>query len=138
MKKKLPCVLLVDDDYVTNFLNAKVIEHAKIAEHVEVKLNGQEALDFLTKEKITDTASPCLILLDINMPIMDGWEFLQAYQQGALDQKNKANIVMLTTSSNPDDIKRAQNIPFVSGFKSKPLTTEILEDIIHSHFGEYL
>lgn len=134
MKRKLPSVLLIDDDYVTNFLNTKVIEHAKITEHVEVKLNGKEALDFLTDK----ASSPTLILLDINMPVMDGWEFLQAYEQKALDKKNKSNIVMLSTSSNPDDMERAKQLAFVCDFKSKPLTSEILEEIIHNHFEDYL
>ncbi|MDF2454458.1 MAG: response regulator [Cytophagaceae bacterium] len=134
MKRKLPSVLLIDDDSVTNFLNKKVIEQAKITEHVEVKLNGKEALSFLTDKE----SSPALILLDINMPVMDGWEFLQAYQQEALDKKNKTNIILLSTSSNPDDIERAKSLPFVCDFKSKPLTSEILKEIIHNYFEEYL
>ncbi len=136
MKRKLPCVLLIDDDYVTNFLNTKVLEQAKVAEHIEVKLNGQEAMSYLTNSK--DESSPTLILLDINMPVMDGWEFLLAYQQEALDQKIKTNIILLSASSNPDEIQRAKKIPFVSDFKTKPLTSEILEEIIHDYFEEYL
>ncbi|MDB5256125.1 MAG: response regulator [Chitinophagaceae bacterium] len=134
-KKKLQCVLLIDDDEVTNFLNRRVIEYSKIAEHVEVKLNGQEALDFLTDKQTTDNSLlPCLILLDINMPVMDGWEFMQEYTKEALDQKKNMNIVMLSTSTNPDDIKRAASLPFVKAFKSKPLTSEVLEEILTNYF----
>lgn len=134
-KKKLQCVLLIDDDEVTNFLNRRVIEYSKIAEHVEVKLNGQEALDFLNNKGTTDNSLlPCLILLDINMPVMDGWEFMQAYTQKALDQKKNMNIVMLSTSTNPEDIKRAAGLPFVKAFKSKPLTSEDLVEIMNNYF----
>ena len=138
MKKKLSCVLLVDDDYVTNFLNTKVLEQAKVTEHIEVKLNGQEALEFLTNKEHHTDAAPNLILLDLNMPVMDGWEFLQAYHEESLDQKNKSNIILLSASANPDDVKRAKNIPFVCGFKTKPLTSEVLEDIMNDYFEDYL
>lgn len=138
MKKKLACVLLVDDDSVTNFLNAKVIEQAKVAEHIEVKLNGQEALDFLTPQDTTAGDPPCLILLDLNMPIMDGWDFLEAYKEKVAKQNSKTNIILLSASSNPDDIKRASQIPIVSAYRTKPLTTELLEEIIQDYFEEYL
>jgi CheY-like chemotaxis protein len=131
-KKKLQCVLLIDDDEVTNFLNRKVIEYSKITEHVEVKLNGQEALDYLTDKENTEL--PCLILLDINMPVMDGWEFMKAYTHVAKDLRKQMNIVMLSTSTNPDDIKRAATLPNVKAFKSKPLTSEMLNEILNTYF----
>ena len=136
MKKKLNCVLLVDDDNVTNFLHSKVIEKADITDHIEVKLNGQEALDFLTlqQKKGNEAIQPSLILLDINMPIMDGWEFLEAYHNQAALANKKTNIVMLTTSSNPDDKKRAEKLPFISAFRNKPLTLEMLEEILQEYF----
>ncbi len=132
--KKLQCILLIDDDEVTNFLNRKIIEQSHITERIEVKLNGQEALDFLNDKVMGDHALPCLILLDINMPVMDGWEFMQAYTKEAIDQKKKMSIVMLSTSSNPDDIKRAKSLPSVRAFKSKPLTSEMLEEILTNYF----
>ncbi|MDB5273941.1 MAG: hypothetical protein JWO58_2308 [Chitinophagaceae bacterium] len=138
MKKKLNCVLLVDDDNVTNFLNRKVIEKADIANRIEVKLNGQEALDYLSSQAKGDTTQPCLIILDINMPIMDGWEFIEAYNKQDAQSNKKTNIVMLSTSSNPDDKKRAENLPIIAAFKNKPLTFEILDDIMKTHFEEYL
>ncbi len=138
MKKKLDCVLLIDDDDVSNFLNRRVIECAAITEHIEVKLNGKEALDYLNAvddEKIP-SSDLLLILLDINMPIMDGWEFLAAYHKQQQMKQRKANIVMLSTSNNPDDQKRAEGFPFIRGFKSKPLTLEVIEDIVKMHYGE--
>jgi CheY-like chemotaxis protein len=137
IKKTLPCVLLVDDDDVTNFLNTKVIEHTATAAHIEVKLNGQEALDYLIdRDKSKEDHSPCLVLLDINMPVMDGWEFLQAYQHEIEDQKNY--IVLLTASVNPDDIIKSKSFTQVNEFKCKPLTSEIMGEIIDNYFEKYL
>jgi len=132
-KKKIQCILLIDDDEVTNFLNKKVIEYCQVTEHIEVKLNGQEALNFLTGKETGNHSQPSLILLDINMPVMDGWEFMEAYNLKDLDQ-NKINIVMLSTSNNPEDIQRAANIPHVIAFKTKPLTSEMLEEIVTNYF----
>jgi CheY-like chemotaxis protein len=139
MKNKLNCVLLVDDDDATNFMSRLVIDRAGITDHVEIALNGRDAMEYLTKTvipvKTEHTTRPSmLILLDINMPIMDGWEFLQAYK--ALDTKPKDEIiiVMITTSSNLEDEKRAAEIPEVAGFAHKPLRLAMVEDILKKHF----
>ena len=83
MKTKLNCILLVDDDEPTNFLNQMVIEELDIAEQIRVAQNGQEALTYLKKTGIGDENFPLpdLILLDINMPAMNGWEFLERYRK---------------------------------------------------------
>ncbi|RVT80041.1 response regulator [Flavobacterium sufflavum] len=143
MKKKLNCVLLVDDDNGTNFINQMIIKKADIAEYVQTVLNGKEALDFITNkgkfEKAGDVfPQPMLTLLDINMPVMDGWEFLEAYHALEERQKGKIIIIMLTTSLNPDDKSRADDISEVSDYKSKPLSLEIVDDIMKTHFSDYL
>lgn len=144
MKTKLNCVLLIDDDEATNFINQMVIKRAGITDTIEVALNGREALEFLTNsgkhEKETEHPfpQPMLILLDINMPVMDGWEFLEAYHKLPESQKAEIVIVMLTTSLNPDDTQRAAEISEISGFRSKPLTIELVEDIMRKHFSRYL
>jgi len=143
MKKKLNCVLLVDDDEGTNFLNRMEIEKAGIAENIEAVYNGREALEYLTntgKYKVNGAVfpQPVLILLDINMPVMDGWEFMEAYHKLEENQKGKIIIVMLTTSYNPDDKTRAEKISEISGFKNKPLSQIILEEIMNKYFPDYL
>jgi CheY-like chemotaxis protein len=140
MEKKLNCVLLVDDDDATNFMSRLVIERAGIAEHIEIALNGRDAIEYLTRtvkqaEAEHTTVPSILILLDINMPIMDGWEFLQAYK--ALDTtspKDEIIIVMITTSTNPEDERRAEKIPEVAGFTHKPLRLAMVEEILKKHF----
>lgn len=143
MKKKLNCVLLIDDDLGTNFINQIFIKKANITDNIQTVLNGKEAIDFITNkgkyEKVGNIfAQPMLTLLDINMPVMDGWEFLEAYKNLEVHQKGQIVIVMLTTSLNLDDKKRAENISDVSGFKNKPLTLQIIEDIMQKHFPDYL
>lgn len=143
MKKKLNCVLLIDDDLGTNFINQMLIKKANITDRIETVLNGKEALDFITNKGKYEKAGnifpqPVLTLLDINMPVMDGWEFLDAYQKLGEHQRGKIVIIMLTTSLNPDDVTRAEEISDVSGFKNKPLTMETIDDIIQQHFSDYL
>jgi CheY-like chemotaxis protein len=135
MKKKLNCVLLVDDDDGTNFINRKIIEKAGIAEYIHTSLNGKEAIDYLSKVSNEGIyPQPDLILLDINMPVMDGWEFVEAYENLKIGQKGKIIIVMLTTSLNPDDKKKADHYNAISDFEFKPLTLKKLEEIIKKHF----
>ena len=141
MKKKLNCVLLVDDDKGTNFINQMIIKKADVAERIQTVLNGREALDFITNKGKYESAGdvfpqPMLTLLDINMPVMDCWEFLEAYHALEEHQKGKIIIVMLTTSLNPDDKTRAEGISEVSDFKNKPLSHEAFADIIKTHFPE--
>nr|WP_315164859.1 response regulator [uncultured Flavobacterium sp.] len=143
MKKKLNCVLLIDDDKGTNFINQMIIKKAGITDHIQTVLNGKEAIDFITNkgkfEKDDDVyPQPMLTLLDINMPVMDGWEFLEVYHQLEDYQKGKIIIVMLTTSLNPDDKKRAQEIEDVSDFKNKPLSLETINNIMETHFPDFL
>jgi CheY-like chemotaxis protein len=135
--KKLNCILLVDDDEPTNFLNKMILEDVNCAETVEVAESGQSALRYLENASENGSpSSPDLIFLDINMPAMNGWEFLEQYSN--LDQQRKANvvIVMLTTSLNPDDRAKANKMPDVSGFETKPLTPEKLQTILKKYFPE--
>jgi len=131
MKNKLNCILLIDDDSEDNFFHQMVIEEMNIVDHIEVALNGVEALNFLKKENHTH---PDIIFLDINMPKMNGWEFLEAYAKLNPDQKAKLLVVMLTTSINPLDKERAEQFPDIIGFNSKPLTKEMLNEILEKHF----
>ena len=77
---------------------------------------------------------PDCIFLDINMPDMDGWEFLDEYKQLKKDQHGKVIIIMLTTSLNPDDSIKAGKIPEISGFAIKPLTAELIDKVLKEHF----
>jgi CheY-like chemotaxis protein len=141
--KKLNCVLLVDDNESDNFLHRKVLEKTGLVNHIEIAINGREALDYLKNvEKVSSNDSTCLppelIFLDINMPVMDGWEFLDEYKNLDDFQKSKIVIIMLTTSLNPADKARAE-LQIDSGcFQYKPLTALMLHEIMEKWFPEYL
>jgi CheY-like chemotaxis protein len=133
MKKKLNYILLIDDDAEDNYFHQIVINEMNITERIEVALNSVEALNFLKKENQTH---PDIIFLDINMPKMNGWEFMEAYKELRIDQKAKGFVVMLSTSENPEDKKRAGQFSEIIGFSSKPLTEETLNGIIERNFPE--
>jgi CheY-like chemotaxis protein len=143
MKKKLNCVLLVDDNDSDNFIHRRVLEKSGITNHVEIAMNGQEALEFLTTKAKSghlegSYTQPELIFLDINMPVMDGWEFLEEYRKLKDIQKGKVVFVMLTTSLNPSDKVKAEKLLEPDCFHFKPLTLEMIDRIMQKSFPEYL
>lgn len=135
MKRKLNCILLIDDDLDDNYFHQLIISEMGIANHIDTVGNGIEALNYLKNE---NSIPPDLIFLDINMPKMNGWEFLEQYKNLSTLQKAKVVILILSTSANPDDIKRSKEIEEVTGFESKPLSRELLTGILHKHFQDYV
>ncbi len=143
MKKRLNCVLLVDDNESDNFIHKRVLEKSGITNNIAIALNGKEALDFLTAkiqngEFEGSYTQPELIFLDINMPIMDGWEFLEEYHKLDISQKGKVVFIMLTTSLNPGDRVKAETLLESGCFHFKPLTLEMIKGIMERRFPEYL
>lgn len=131
---KLSCILLVDDDKTTNFVNQMLLEDLNVAQKVLVAENGWHALQII-KQQWSEDDCPQLVLLDINMPDMDGFEFLDAFEELEFSQKQAIIIVMLTTSMNPDDVKRLKNKP-IKEILNKPLTEEKVEHLLEEHFRE--
>jgi CheY-like chemotaxis protein len=129
---KIALVLLVDDDYTTNFVNQLLLEDMQVVEKVLLAQNGKEGLEMIRKV-CEESLCPTLILLDINMPVMNGFEFLEAYEKLEFAHKQSVVIVMLTTSLNPNDIDRLQKVP-IKGFLNKPLTEAMVHEIVHKHF----
>lgn len=140
MKHKLNCILVIDDDEATNFFTRIILEEAECAQYIKMAESGKEALAYLLASYKTGCnenyyPSPDLILLDINMPAMDGWEFLEEYKKLEKGIQAKVMTVMLTTSLFPEDRERAESMPEISGFENKPITVEKLEKILHKHFS---
>jgi len=120
-------VVLIDDDEATNVYHDIIVQEAGVVEEYRIFDCAITALEFLKNQE----QAPDFILLDINMPKMTGWEFLEEYKK--LDQATEPpKVIMLTTSQGTFDQKQAENNPIVSGFKQKPLTFEMLEEIATS------
>lgn len=122
MKK---AVALVDDEEVFHWIVKKNIEHAKINCELLSFYNGQEILDHL---KDPSLQRPDIILLDLNMPVLGGWQFLEEYAEECVSLD--IVIYIVTSSIDPEDLNRAKKIPCVKDFISKPLTSEILEKLL--------
>ena len=127
-------VLLVDDDQTTNFLNQLLLTRLGVAEQVLIAANGEEALRLLAQQCKGPATCPNLILLDMNMPVLNGLAFLEAYTQLPAVVQRCIIIVMLTTSLHPVDLARAQQLP-IAGFLNKPLTEEKVQDLLRAHFA---
>lgn len=142
MEKKLNCISLVDDDEPTNFINRIIIEKTNCTNHIQATESAEEALDYLRQQgefsNRGDCPMPDLIFLDINMPRLNGWDFLDEYRSWDSTQKYHSVIVMLTTSLNPEDKARALQIEEVSGYESKPLSLNKMHDLLQRHFATNL
>jgi CheY-like chemotaxis protein len=135
----LSCILLVDDDQTNNFLNQTLLKRLGVAERLLVALDGQQALNQLQEHCVPPTPTcPALILLDVNMPGMNGIQFLESYQHLPLARQRAIVIVMLTTSLHPRDVERVEQLQMADGFISKPLTAEKVDGILRRHFNRAL
>lgn len=132
--EKLARVLLVDDDDTTNFLNEHLLKKLGVTDQVQVARNGHQALELLTQDP---PYAPALLLLDVNMPGMDGMEFLEAYHALPATQQQVTKIVVLTTSMDSRDLGRINDLP-VAGLVSKPLNRDKIADLLQLHFHLYL
>jgi CheY-like chemotaxis protein len=136
--QKLSSILLVDDDSTTNFLNELLLKRLDVADKLLTAQNGREALATLHTMCLTAGANcPSLILLDVNMPVMNGIEFLEVYSQLPAAQRESAVVIMLTTSLHSRDLERVQELP-IAGLVNKPLTKEKVDVILKEHFQRHL
>lgn len=143
MKQKLNCILLIDDDEPTNYLTQIFLEEYGCCKHIKAVQSGGEALEYLSKSAAPGAdpdqyPSPDLIFLDINMPAMNGWEFLDRYKEMDIGHEHKTIVVMLTTSLFPEDKAKASHREEVAGFEHKPLTIDNVEKILRKHFAAYI
>lgn len=135
MDKKVKLILLIDDDPDDNFFHRRTIDKAGVVENVAICTEGQDALDFLSNSgkyyaEDKPYPRPEVIFLDINMPRMDGWGFLEEYAVLEEEKKGGPVIAMLSTSLNPEDIERAKQYDIVRTYLSKPLKQEDLIFVI--------
>ncbi len=138
-KRKLNCILLIDDDDSTNVLHQLVLEEAGIAAHALFYPDPQEALNYLNScNNLRDDQAlklvPDLIFLDLNMPLMSGVDFMKAYRQLDFYQQFKPVLIVLTTSLQIENFREGEAFEDINGFRTKPLTLELLEEIMNEFF----
>jgi CheY-like chemotaxis protein len=133
--QKLSSILLVDDDSTNNFINELLLKNLSVTERILVAENGTQALELLATMPNAD--EPALILLDVNMPGLNGIEFLEAYQQLPQAQHHATVIIMLTTTMDARDLSRLDELR-IAGLVSKPLTQEKVDSILKLHFQRQL
>ena len=128
MEKIFDYLLFIDDDKATNFYHNYVIVNSGLVEEQRFLSSAREALSYFDEiERGELSKIPEVIFLDINMPEVDGWEFLNLFENVKLP--NVPNIVLMTTSIRPVDKEKANTNPLVLGFHNKPLTVDYLKDL---------
>jgi CheY-like chemotaxis protein len=116
--------LLIDDNYIDNFVTRKILEVCDFAETIVVVRSATEAIESLRK----GTVKPDVIFLDVRMPLMSGFEFLEAYDKIDMDKQN-VKIFMLSSSLDPLDIRKAMDNKYITQFIHKPLTQKAIEEL---------
>jgi len=130
---RLKRFLLVDDSNSTNFFNKTIIQKTDCVEEVLIATNGSNAMQYLQSDTI-----PEIIFLDLNMPIMSGWEFLEQHNQLSAAHKNSRIIVMIGAKLSEEEENTLKSFPQVTEFREKMLTKEIVLEIVSKYFNESL
>lgn len=131
MKKN---ILLVDDDKIFNFLNEKTITSLGLANEISFASNGQQALELLELYRSGKMKMPDIIFLDLDMPIMNGYEFLEEFAKIELPNKNAITIVVLTSSADPRDLTRTKELG-IKYYYNKPLSRDEIKTLIGQEFS---
>ncbi|MCW3109575.1 MAG: two-component response regulator [Segetibacter sp.] len=125
---KFTDVLLVEDDPITIMVCDRIIKMTSFAEKVKSCENGKIGIDYLSGLN-ENTPIPAIIFLDINMPVMNGWDFLEEFDKIKSRFKSLPRIYLLSSTVDPEDYKKAKNFSLVQDFISKPLSKEALQNI---------
>ncbi|NUY81136.1 response regulator [Flavobacterium sp. MAH-1] len=124
-------LLCVDDDPITLMLYKMVIAKAEFAEQVDTAQNGEEAIAYFDGLLKVGSDYPKLIFLDLNMPVMGGWEFLDLFSTPKYEAFSDAKVIVLSSTIDPQDIEKSKSYKQVIDFRSKPISKEMLAELQH-------
>lgn len=123
--------LLIDDDEIITMIHPAIIRRVDKDCHIDISKHSFEALEFLNKQVAEGNNPPDFIFLDINMPMISGFQFLDKLSDQLIDFLQNSQVVMLSSSVDPRDIEKAKHYPIVKDFVSKPLSIEYISNILH-------
>ena len=123
-------ICLVDDDDVYQYIMERTIIKKGLAQSILKFMDGEEAISFIQEHLENEAALPDVIFLDLNMPVMDGWDFLAEFDKLKSSIQKKISIFIVTSSVNDPDIQKAKTFPEVSGYIIKPITEETLFEVM--------
>jgi len=127
-------VLLIDDSEAINYIHNYILEELGIVQEIIIKENGADALAYLLDLIASNTPLPELIFIDINMPKMNAWEFFEAYQKIDLDIRRQSHVILMTSSIDPADMAKAQDIPDIEAIKDKPFDETVFKELLTRFF----
>jgi CheY-like chemotaxis protein len=122
-------ILLVDDEKIFNFISTKVLEGMGISDEIHTATNGNSALELINNYFSGTRSVPRLILIDLNMPVMDGFAFIEAFQRLHIANKERAVLAVLTSSSNQQDKDRAKSLG-IKHFLTKPISELEIREVL--------
>lgn len=128
--------LLIDDDEVITMIHPAIIRRVDKDCHIDISKQSYEALDFLNKQLAEGNNPPDFIFLDINMPMMSGFQFLDNLSDQLIDFLKNSQVIMLSSSIDPRDIEKAKQYQIVKDFISKPLSIDYISNIINKDLNK--
>ena len=129
MSKKVQRAFIIDDDEVYIYAIKRLIKIQNLCDEVIVFTDGKQAVDYLEEHQNDGTKMPDVIMIDVNMPVLDGWGFIDAFQKMDLNLTNRTKLFMVSSSIDPRDVKKAKEIPLIIKYIFKPITFDELKEV---------
>lgn len=132
--KKVKNACIIDDDEIFRFILEKQIKNQNLAENIMCFENGREAIDYIKTNRLENDSLPDVIFLDINMPTMDGWDFVTEYNELKKQLIKDATVFMISSSVDDRDIRRANDSGIITEYVTKPVDKQQIHDLMKKDY----